>query len=110
MKTQLFTIYDEKAEAFLPPFTCGSEGIAKRAFADCVNSQTHQFGKHPQDYTLFWVGDFYDHDGSIVVASRKSLGNGVEFIAPDLADTPEELTRDQSNASVQQHQTRGNSA
>lgn len=92
MKTLCFTIYDTKAEVYLPPFFVPTRGIATRAFADCVNSEDHQFSKHPHDYTLFELGEFFDHDASFLIKNApKSLGNGVEFIELELADSPGEL-------------------
>jgi len=82
MNHRLFTVYDEKAEIFIPPFFVPTDGLAVRAFADCVNSADHQFGKHPHDYTLFFVGTFDDSDASFQIEHKKSLGNGVEFLDP----------------------------
>ena len=56
MKHNIFSVYDEKAQAFLPPFFLPEVGMATRIFGDCVNSDEHQFGKHPTDYTLFHLG------------------------------------------------------
>lgn len=75
----MFTVYDEKAEAFLPPFFVPSKGLAIRAFTDCINSKDHYFGKHPADYTLFQIGVFHDTTGEIELIDKKSIGNGVEF-------------------------------
>lgn len=83
MKHLLFTIYDEKAEVFLPPFFVPTVGIAKRAFTDCINSNDHQFAKHPGDYTLFQLSAWDDQDASFLKPEKKSIGNGVEFIDPD---------------------------
>lgn len=76
-----FSVYDEKAQAFLPPFILPKIAQAERAFSDCVNSEDHQFGQHPSDYTLFRLGTFNDEDGQFLLErSKQSLGNGVEFI------------------------------
>lgn len=83
MLHKLFTVYDEKAEVFLPPFFVPTLGIALRAFTDAINSDSHQFGKHPSDYTLFELGSFDDHDATLQEKAKKSLGNGVEFIDPE---------------------------
>lgn len=80
MNHLLFTVYDEKAEVFLPPFFVPTIGLATRAFSDCVNSEDHQFGKHPSDYSLFQLGYFDDHTAEMVSQQRKCLGNGVEYI------------------------------
>lgn len=79
-----FAVYDEKAEAFLPPFILPNVAMAKRIFSDCVNSDTHQFGKNPYDYTLFRLGQFDDSSGQFLLErSKQPLGNGVEFIRTD---------------------------
>lgn len=76
---KLYSVYDEKAEAFIPPFFVPAHGLALRAFKDCVNSKDHHFGKHPQDYTLFYLGEWDDVTGEFLLVDRKPLGNGVEF-------------------------------
>lgn len=60
MFLQIFSVYDGPAEAFLPPFFVPSSGQALRALADAAADKTHQFGKHPMDYTLFRLGTFDD--------------------------------------------------
>lgn len=81
MILKIFSIYDEKAHAYLPPFFLPTDGMALRTFSDCINSDTHQFGQHPSDYTIFHLGHFDDSNGELILGeSSKSLGNGVEFI------------------------------
>lgn len=71
----------KKAQAYLPPFFLPTDGMATRTFADCVQSDSHQFGQHPHDYTLFCVGTFDDSAGQFIINERSQmLGNGVEFI------------------------------
>ncbi len=75
---KMFTIYDEKAKAYLPPFILPQREMAIRTFSDCVNSNDHQFGAHPHDYTLFQIGIFDDETADIQL-DRKLIGNGVEY-------------------------------
>ncbi len=92
MKHLIFTVYDEKAKAFMTPFFLPEKGMATRVFADCVNSKDHQFGKHPADYTLFCLGEWLDHDGFLdPLQNKTAIGNGVEFIEPDFADEQGDL-------------------
>lgn len=80
MLYEVFSIHDEKATAFLPPFILPNNAMAQRIFSDCINSEDHQFAKHPADYTLFRLGQFNDMDGTFILKDTKqSLGNGVEF-------------------------------
>lgn len=86
----VFSIYDEKAEAFLPPFILPKEAQALRVFSDCVNSNDHQFGANPADYTLFRLGTFDDATAQFLLERTKQpLGNGVEFRKPDHPISPE---------------------
>lgn len=90
MMYDVFSVYDEKADAFLPPFILPNQAMAKRVFADCINSDSHQFGAHPPDYTLFRLGQFNDHDGQFLLErAKQSLGNGVEFRDPERPKSPE---------------------
>lgn len=106
MKHLLFTVYDEKAEVYLPPFFVPTIGIATRAFTDSINSGEHHFGKHPADYTLFQIGEFDDHDASIITENRKTLGNGVEYITPEVLKPTELHPNDPSNPSIQPDKNR----
>lgn len=86
----VFSIYDEKADAFLPPFILPNANMAKRVFADCVNSDTHQFGLNPSDYTLFELGQFDDSNAQFMLQrTKQSCGNGLEFRSLDRPRSPE---------------------
>jgi len=78
MVKKIFSIYDEKAEAHLQPFFFDTNGQAIRAIVDCLNDPNHNFARHTSDYTLFFIGQFDDSDGTITV-NKTSLGNLVEF-------------------------------
>ena len=72
---KIFTIHDSKAQAFLPPFILPRAEMAERTFGDCINSADHQFGQHPDDYTLFELGAFDDEDASYVTHPSPFLIN-----------------------------------
>lgn len=108
---KIFTIYDEKAKAYLPPFHLPESGQAIRSFKDCINSPDHQFGKNPEDYTLFTLGHFNDATASINEHAPKSLGNGVQFLSPhELQEFAPEASNEQKpkrNATPIQPSPRG---
>lgn len=94
MIDKIFTVYDEKAAAHLPPFFMHRTEQAIRTFADCINSSDdnrHQFSVHPSDYTLFEHGEFDNEMATFDLHSKKMLGNGVEFIdqKPDMGQINE---------------------
>ena len=77
---KIYTIFDSKAEAFLPPFFFHQQGMALRIFTDCCNDPEHAFGKHPEDYTLFYAGKFDDDLGSIDQDKLESIAVGISLV------------------------------
>ncbi len=63
MRHRAFSIFDQKAKAYMTPFFMGEVGMATRTFTDMVNSPDHMIAKHPEDYVLFEVGQFDDTTG-----------------------------------------------
>jgi len=101
MKHFVFTVYDDKSEAYLQPFFLQKEAQAIRTFTDLVNDRNHQFGLHPGDYTLFVLGTFEDTDATWeLLPTPVSLGKGNQFqnqislplIDPSSVDTQPTLT------------------
>lgn len=82
IKHKIMAVYDEKAQAYLPPFFLPNVAMGERVFSDCVNSSDHQFSKHPYDYTLFSLGEFDVETGEFDIAVAKKLQNGVECKKP----------------------------
>lgn len=82
MKMKVFSIFDAAARAYLPPFVLPEVGMAERAFRDCVGSSDHQFGKHPEDYTLYQVAFFEDSTGKFeVLIENNKIVSGAELYA-----------------------------
>lgn len=81
MKYKIFSIFDSKAENFNTPIFLPTEGQALRIFDDMVNSQDNEIAKHPEDYTLFCVGEFDSDQGLVTpLLTPKSLGLAQEFV------------------------------
>jgi len=94
MQHLMFTIHDEKAGAYLPPFFLPNAEMAKRTFSDCINDKKHAFGQHPEDYTLFHLGAFDNITAETILIEQHSLGNGINFKTiqqPDIFNTTHEL-------------------
>lgn len=88
MIQKIFSVYDQKAEAYLPPFYLPTRAMAIRTFGDCANSADHQFSKHPQDYLLVELGEWDDNSGSFeLYPALKSLGTAFEYIKPEESST-----------------------
>lgn len=80
MVLKVFTVFDSKAEAYLNPIYFQTKGQAIRAFSDTAKDGQSMISKHPQDYTLFEIGEYDQLKGEINMYSAKvSCGNGVEL-------------------------------
>lgn len=76
---KIISIYDTKAEAYLPPQFVQSNGSAVRGFADAINDKSNpdnNLAKHPEDFIMFDFGSFDDTTGKF-----------------DIFKAPEELVR-----------------
>lgn len=81
MKHKMFSIFDVKAAAYLPPFVLPELAMAVRVFGDMVNSDSHAFGRHPGDYTLFEIGAFDDAVCVILcLPAAAKVVNGLELV------------------------------
>jgi len=105
MIDQIFTVYDEKAKAHLPPWVMHRNDMAIRTFTDCINSSEHTFSHHPEDYTLFHHGSFENENAEFsLMAAPKPLGNGVQFI--NSSDQDEQNAQNRNDSPVR-HDAKG---
>lgn len=80
MSKKIYTVYDQKSDAYLLPFYMDTDGQATRAFSDLVNDSQHEFGKHPEDYTLFSLGDYNESNAKFSICETPiSMGLAIEF-------------------------------
>ncbi len=63
----IFSIFDQAAEAFLPPFFVPTVAIAERQFKQAANDGSHSFSIHAADYTLFEMGTFNQSTGKFIL-------------------------------------------
>ena len=80
MIQKVFVVFDSKMKSHLLPFFLPQEGMAERTFKDFVNDENHQFGKHPEDYTLICLGEFDEAKAQFnFLDIPKVLGTGIKF-------------------------------
>lgn len=76
MILQVFAVFDSKAGFFGNPFFDQKEGSAIRNFADAVNDTSNpnnMWNKHPEDFSLFCLGEFDNNSGELIPSLPKSL-------------------------------------
>lgn len=78
MALLVVSIFDKVAESFGRPFFVPAKGLAIRSFVDEINraGQDNGFYMHPDDYTLFWIGEFDDGSGELLPRTPEALMTG----------------------------------
>lgn len=63
MTQYVYNVKDTKSEYFLTPFHVAKEEMAMRNIRAAVFDDEHPFGKNPQDFDLYYLGEFDDNTG-----------------------------------------------
>lgn len=80
MILNIFSIYDSKIESYMKPFYCNTKGEAIRMFSDGLKESDSLISKHPEDFTLFHLGEYDDSTAKFTpLETPHSLGVGIEF-------------------------------
>lgn len=80
MKLNVYVIYDSAAKTYSRPMVLQNDGIALRAFMNMVNKDDGtDIYHHPDQFTMFRIGEYNDQTALISAESPKSLGNGIEY-------------------------------
>lgn len=79
MKLNVYSIHDAAAGSFLRPMFMHADGQATRAFMDEVNKKDSLMYAHPDQFTLFRIGEFDDNSGAMTPCHPVSLGNGATY-------------------------------
>ena len=66
MRHYVCSVFDRKAEAYLPLFLAATKGVAVRGFVDTCDQEGHPFRKHPDDYSLRGLGEWDDVSGDYI--------------------------------------------
>ena len=75
MILKMFSIHDEKAVAYITPFFMHNEMMATRQFKNMLTDENATISKNPEDYSLWYLGEFDDNSGELI-PDRKLLLSG----------------------------------
>ena len=70
---QMFTIFDSKAEVYNKPFYFINETVAIRAAYDLIQAGDSEIAKHPEDFTMFHMGEFDDTSATFNLKEAKTV-------------------------------------
>lgn len=75
MNYKICAVYDRVAQIFGVPNFTNSKGSTIRAFADMVNKaeENNQFYQHPDDYDLYYLGEFDDASAVFTMEDHPEL-------------------------------------
>lgn len=59
----IYSVYDEKAAAYLPTFTAQTAGAAIRMIMDAMSDHQHMLYRHASDYTLYQLASWDNENG-----------------------------------------------
>jgi len=63
VKLNAYTLFDNKALQYHPPFFSSTDGAAIRSISDLVADPNTTVGRHPTDYVLYCCGTYDDSRG-----------------------------------------------
>ena len=83
MITQVYSIYDKAAQAYITPFFMHNKALAMRAFQDNVNAKDeNNISKHPEQFSLFCLGEYNDSTGQITPKEPELVATALELVTP----------------------------
>lgn len=65
MQLKIYSIRDSKSEIFNLPFYKHTHGEAERDFSQISNDPKSSIYQYPEDYDLYFVGEYDDNSGKI---------------------------------------------
>ncbi len=80
MKQQIYAVKDIVAEEFQPPFYLKNDAVAVKEFGKACEQTDTQWHKHPNDYSLYYLGEFDTETGTIISKDKKQIANASQFV------------------------------
>ena len=65
MILKMFSVRDSKGEVYNMPFYKHTHGEAERDFRTLVNDDKSMVGKYPDDFDLYYIGEFDTIKGTV---------------------------------------------
>jgi hypothetical protein len=76
---KLFSVHDRASETFNRPMFLAAKGVAIRHFQDEANNTESPICQHPEDYELFYIGDFNDETAQLTSCRPESCGKATDY-------------------------------
>lgn len=73
MLLKLYSIWDKKVQVFSAPFAFHNDEHAKRSLTMELRKSNVPMAEFPEDYQLYFLSDFSDHDAGFKAATPPLL-------------------------------------
>lgn len=73
MKFKMYCIYDAVTKNYHIPFYMRSHAEAVRSYENALNDSESPASKNPQDYSMFYVGEYDDDNGQVTSISPERI-------------------------------------
>ena len=92
MKLGVFVIYDSKAMVYARPMYIHNDAMAMRMAHDVRHNEETDIFRHPEDFTLFKLGEYDDSDASFhLLTPKQTVINFAEVPYVDPHEDQQEL-------------------
>jgi len=82
MKIRIYSIYDKAAQYYNRPFYAHNDAVALRSFRALRLDYESEIHRHPEDFSLFYLGTFDDSSGLFVWDDTKCIARAHELSEP----------------------------
>lgn len=72
----VFSVYDDKASVYLPPFVAKTVGEADRLFDSVIKAGESTISAYPSDHSLYQVGSYNDESGLLESVVPQFISKG----------------------------------
>lgn len=83
MQYQLFTLYDLKARIHSNPISAHSVDHFCLNVADAIHNSDQLVAQHPEDYSLYLLGEFDDESGSVTLHTPPKFISTAQAVRED---------------------------
>lgn len=96
MLKKIYSVKDQKGEVYNQPFFQLTHGEAERSFRSLVNDPKSSVRDYPEDYDLYYLGDFDSTTGLLMpIDTPHHILKAVSCIKPANAPAPLAITPSQ---------------
>lgn len=86
---KLFCVRDVKGDSFSAPMAAGTRLLMIRSFTEECNRKGSEFGKYPEDYSLYEIADFEPNSALIKPYSLPQLVTTASQVMVRVVHNPE---------------------